>query len=104
MARAKSCCGRMNTKPATRSSPIPPSSTEVQHGDTESFLFRSGPAVVERDPYPPPVVRGLRLPMATLIDAQIDDAGVAIMAQPAPRLRFGDLALARGALLAAGSG
>ena len=38
--------------------------------------------------------------MAILVDVQIGDAGVAVIAQPAPRLRFADLAPAGGALLA----
>src|SRR5438477_11665048 len=64
------------------------------------FLFRGGSAVVQRDFYTPPVAGGLRLPMAILVDVQIGDAGVAVIAQPAPRLRFADLAPAGGALLA----
>ena len=38
---------------------------------------------------------GLRLPMPVLVDVQIDDAGVAVLAQPAPRLRVGDAGVAK---------
>ena len=48
-------------------------------------------------------MRGLRLPMAILVHVQIGDAGEAVIAQPPPRLRFGDLAPAGSALLAGGS-